>query len=118
VHADARTFGDTDWAQIVALYDQLLVLDPSPVIAVHRAVAIGERDGAPAGLAAMGKIAEAPTLQRYAVYHAARGQLLRRVGREPEARAVYDDAIRLSKNRVELRDLRRRRAAGTVEGER
>lgn len=112
VHADAPTFGDTDWSQIIALYDQLAAVDPSPIVAVHRAVAIGEFAGAATGLAAMEDIAGHRALQRYAVYHAARGLLLRRVGRETEARAAYDDAIRLSDNPAELRDLRRRRSNG------
>ncbi|GAB3500033.1 RNA polymerase sigma factor [Flexivirga lutea] len=73
VHASANRFEDTDWCQVVALYDQLAAVDSGPVVAVHRAIAIGERDGAAAGLAVLDTLAAEPTLQRYAIHHATRG---------------------------------------------
>lgn len=112
VHADARRFEDTDWAQIVALHDQLAVADPSPAVAVHRAIAIGERDGAPTGLAALDELTTDRAMQRYAVYHAARARLLTQLGRMTEADAAYDRAVELTDNRAERRALRRRRASG------
>ena len=109
VHADAREFRDTDWRQIVALHDQLAILDPSPVVAVNRAIAIGERDGEEAGLEALGRLATDSMLQCYPVLHAARARLLARVGRGDEAAAAYERAIGLTDNAVERRALERRR---------
>ncbi|OYN86547.1 RNA polymerase subunit sigma-24 [Parenemella sanctibonifatiensis] len=109
VHADAASFAATDWDQIVRLYDQLSVHGRSPVVAVHRGVAIGQRDGAAAGLAALGEIADQDRLASYPVHAAARADLLRRCGRTEQARAEYDRAIMLTTNVAERRDLRRRR---------
>ncbi|HWC24234.1 MAG TPA: sigma-70 family RNA polymerase sigma factor [Flexivirga sp.] len=113
VHTDAPSFGDTDWGQIVALHDQLAAIDPSPVAAVNRAIAIGERDGAPAGLQALDRIAGDRTLRRYPVLHAARARLLARVGRGDEAAAAYEQAIGLTDNAAERRALQRQRALGS-----
>lgn len=112
VHAEAATAADTDWARIVALYDLLLALRPSPVVALNRAVAVAERDGPAAGLAALEAIDAAP-LERYQPLHAVRADLLARVGRTDEARQAYDRAIELSANAVEARFLATRRAALT-----
>lgn len=111
VHADTADFTQTDWSQIVALYDQLAALDRGPVVAIARAVALGERDGADAGLRALGVLEDDRAAARYAIYHASRAHLLLRAGRPADARAAYDDAIRLSTNTAERRDLEIRRNA-------
>ncbi|PZF85559.1 RNA polymerase sigma factor [Jiangella anatolica] len=107
VHTSAREFRDTDWSQIVALYDQLARLDPSPIVALNRAIALAELDGADVGLAAVDRLGEA--LAGYHAYHAARADLLRRLDRRSEARAAYDRAIELAGNTAETAYLARRR---------
>lgn len=107
VHTSARAMADTDWSQIVALYDQLTHLDPSPLIALNRAIAVAELDGPEVGLAALDRLAE--PLSAYHAYHATRADLLRRVGRGGESRAAYDRAIELAGNIAEIAYLRRRR---------
>ncbi|MEV4536176.1 RNA polymerase sigma factor [Asanoa sp. NPDC049518] len=103
VHTDA---GDTDWQQIVRLYDQLLVVAPSPVAKLHQAVAVAEVDGPQAALT----IVDALDLDRYHLYHAVRADLLRRSGRGGEAVGAYDEAIARTDNAAERRFLERRRA--------
>jgi RNA polymerase sigma-70 factor (ECF subfamily) len=88
VHADAATAGETDWSQIVALYDQLLVVAPTPVVALNRAVAVGEVRGAVAALALVDEL----DLDNYHPFHATRADLLRRLGRSGEAAAAYERA--------------------------
>lgn len=88
VHADAPTFADTEWPQIVALYDQLLAIAPTPVVALNRAVAIGEMYGAATALA----LVEELNLADYYPFHAVRADLLQRVGRESEAVEAYEKA--------------------------
>ena len=90
-HALAPSWEATDWAAIVSWYDVLLGVDPSPVAALNRAVAIGERDGAQAGLAAIDEVADLPGLETYPYLHAARAVLLRRLGRDDEAASA--DAV-------------------------
>jgi RNA polymerase sigma-70 factor, ECF subfamily len=107
VHTSARDVRDTDWAQILALYNQLARLDPSPIVALNRAVAVAELDGPDVALAAIGALAE--PLAGYHAYHATRADLLRRLGRSPEARAAYDRAIELAGNTAEIAYLTRRR---------
>jgi RNA polymerase sigma-70 factor (ECF subfamily) len=107
VHTSAGAFGDTDWSQIVALYDQLVRLDPSPVVALNRAVAVGELDGPAVALAELDGLAGA--LAGYHAYAAARAELLRRLGLPAEARAAYDRAIELAGNTAEVATLTRRR---------
>ncbi|WP_285724471.1 RNA polymerase sigma factor [Psychromicrobium xiongbiense] len=107
VHTSARTMGDTDWCQIVALYDQLAHLDPSPVVALNRGIAVAELDGPSVGLALIEPLST--ELADYHPYHAARADLLRRAGREREARAAYDAAIGLAGNSAEVAYLSRRR---------
>jgi RNA polymerase sigma-70 factor (ECF subfamily) len=85
VHADALTIEQTDWSQIVALYDQLLAVAPTPVVALNRAIAIGEVQGPAAALALVDELA----LDNYYPFHAARADLLRRLGRNSEAAAAY-----------------------------
>jgi RNA polymerase sigma-70 factor, ECF subfamily len=97
VHADAPTWADTDWAQVVALYDQLLAVTPTPVVALNRAIAVAELAGPAAGLALVDDL----DLASYQPLHAARADLLRRLGRTEEARAAYDRAVELSGNPAE-----------------
>jgi RNA polymerase sigma-70 factor (ECF subfamily) len=106
VHTSASEVGATDWAQIVALYDQLVRLDSSPVIALNRAVAVAEVDGPQVGLAAVDLLEKA--LTGYHAYHAARADLLRRLGRREECRAAYERAIQLAGNIAEIASLTRR----------
>ena len=107
VHTSARDVRDTDWSQVVALYDQLVRLDPSPIVALNRAVAVAEIDGPEVALAAVDRLAE--TLAGYHAYQAVRADLLRRLGRSQESRAAYDRAIELSDNTAETAYLTRRR---------
>ncbi|MGW3481807.1 RNA polymerase sigma factor [Rhodococcus indonesiensis] len=106
VHSDAATIETTDWRQVVALYDQLLVVAPTPVAALHRAVAVAEVDGPAAGL----DLVDALDLDRYHLWHAVRADLLRRLGRLPEAAAAYDAALARATNAAERGFLQRRRA--------
>jgi RNA polymerase sigma-70 factor (ECF subfamily) len=105
VHTSARTAADTDWSQLVALYDQLTRLDPSPIVALNRAVAIAELDGPEVGLALVDRL----PLSGYHAWHAARADLLRRLGRSAEAREAYDAALRATQNTAERAYLSRRR---------
>ena len=107
VHTSARNLRDTDWSQVVALYDQLLLLDPSPIIALNRAIAAAELDGPEVALTAIDRLDD--TLAGYHAYHATRADLLRRLGRSQESRAAYDKAIELSGNTAEAAYLTRRR---------
>ncbi|OMH36940.1 RNA polymerase sigma factor [Tersicoccus sp. Bi-70] len=109
VHMSAATFDATDWGQIVALYDQLIRLDPSPVVALNRAVAVAELDGPEVGLALADRLGAA--LAGYHPFHATRADLLRRLGRHAEAGAAYSHAIALTGNPAEKAVLERRRAA-------
>jgi RNA polymerase sigma-70 factor (ECF subfamily) len=104
VHADAPSAAATDWAQIVALYDQLLAFRPDPVVRLNRAVAVAELRGAAAGLVALDEL-DAAALAAYQPYHAARADLLARAGRHTEALAAYDRALELTTNPVEHRFL-------------
>ena len=103
VHADAATVEDTDWSQIVALYDQLLAVAPTPVVALNRAVAIGEAHGPEAALALVHEL----DLENYYPFHATRADLLRRLGREGEAAAAYARAAALAPTDAERDFLRR-----------
>lgn len=105
VHTDARDFRDTDWSQILALYDQLVRLDPSPIVRLNRAVAVSELDGPEVALA---EIAGLP-LEDYQAWHATRAHLLGQLGRNTEALAAYERAIVLSNNAAETAYLIRRR---------
>ncbi len=108
VHTSARDMRGTDWTQIVALYDQLIRLNPSPIVALNRDIAVAELDGAEVALAAVDRLDEA--LSGYHAYHAARADLLRRQGRSQESREAYDKAIELACNTAETAYLTRRRA--------
>ena len=106
VHAEAPSARETDWSEIIGLYDALSRLDPSPVIQLNRAVAVAMRDGPAAGLALVdGLMGE---LQGYHLAHAVRADLFRRLGRKPEAAEAYAKALSLSKQGPERRFLKRR----------
>ena len=109
VHSDALSTAETDWRQIVRLYDQHLAIAPSPIVALNRAVAVAEVEGPRAALA----IVDGLALESYYLYHAIRADLLRRLGRDVEAVEAYDAAIALSENAAEREFLRRRRALGS-----
>jgi RNA polymerase sigma-70 factor, ECF subfamily len=107
VHTSARDIRATDWSQVVALYDQLVRIDPSPIVALNRAIAIAELDGPEVALAAFDRLED--KLAGYHAYHAARADLLRRLGRSQESRAAYSKAIELAGNTAETAYLTRRR---------
>jgi predicted RNA polymerase sigma factor len=101
VHAEAPTWPDTDWSEIVALYDVLLQLWPSPVVALNRAVGIGFRDGPAAGLAALDPLLDEPALAPYGYLSAARADFLRQLRAWGPAAEAYQEALALTDNQVE-----------------
>jgi RNA polymerase sigma-70 factor (ECF subfamily) len=101
IHAEAPTWQQTDWREVVALYDLLVRIWPSPVVALNRAVAVGFAHGPDAGLAALDVLAAEPQLAGYGYLAAARADFLRRLGRIAEARASYGEALLLSENAIE-----------------
>ena len=105
VHSDAATVADTDWRQILQLYDQLLVVAPSPVAALNRAVAVAEVDGPAAALAELDNL----HLDGFYLFHAIQADLFRRLERDADAAAAYDAAIALAGNNTERAFLQRRR---------
>jgi RNA polymerase sigma-70 factor (ECF subfamily) len=105
VHSDAPTAAATDWMQVCQLYDQLMAIAPSPVVALHRAVAVAELDGPDAALT----LVDALDLDRYYLFHAIRADLLRRLGRTDDASLAYQAAIDRTGNTTERDFLRRRR---------
>ncbi len=105
VHTDAPSASDTDWSQVVALYDQLTRLDPSPIVALNRAVAVAELDGPGVALAIIDRL----PLTGYHAWHAVRADLLRRLGRSAEAKDAYDAAIDATQNSAERAYLSRKR---------
>ncbi|MFK4087972.1 RNA polymerase sigma factor [Kribbella sp. NPDC020789] len=107
VHTSARDVRDTDWSQIVALYNQLVRLDRSPVVELNRAIAVAELDGPDVALATVDKLESA--LSGYHAFHATRAELLRRLGRSDDSRAAYTQAITLAGNTAEAAYLTRRR---------
>ena len=117
LHDEAADFAGTDWPQIVTLYDVLLAIDPSPVIALNRAAAIAMRDGPEAGLALLDELAGEPRLRDYHPFALARADLLHRLGRLPEATAAYERALRLAGAEPERDHVRRRLAAITTSTE-
>jgi RNA polymerase sigma-70 factor, ECF subfamily len=108
VHADAATAADTDWNEIVGLYDVLLRADPTPVIELNRAVAVAMRDGPGAGLELIDAILDRGDLQDYRLAHAARAELCRRLGRTEDARTSFERALALARQAPERRFLERR----------
>jgi len=107
VHGDAAEAADTDWRQVVALYDQLMAIAPTPVAALNRAVAVAEAEGPAAGLT----LVEALDLGAYHLFHAIRGELLQRLGRRGEAALAYEAAMALTENGAERALLARKLAA-------
>jgi RNA polymerase sigma-70 factor (ECF subfamily) len=114
VHAQAPSAAATDWAEIVALYDALLVADPSPIVELNRAVAVAMRDGAAAGLALVDAILARGDLAEYRLAHAARAELCRRLGNTAEARTSFARALTLTRQEPERRFLERRLAEITT----
>jgi RNA polymerase sigma-70 factor (ECF subfamily) len=110
VHAEAPTPAATDWTEIVGLYDALAQIEPSPVIALNRAVAVAMRDGAAAGLMLIDALLSRGDLTDYHLAHAARAELCRRLGRTAEARTSYERALGLTQQAPERRFLERRLA--------
>jgi len=110
LHAEAPSAGETDWPQIVALYDVLARLDPSPVVELNRAVALAMRDGPAAGLAVVDAILARGELKDYHLAHAARADLCRRLGRRADARVSYERALALARQEPERRFIQQRLA--------
>jgi RNA polymerase sigma-70 factor, ECF subfamily len=110
VHSDAPTAAETDWRQILLLYDQLLALTPSPVVSVHRAVAVAEVEGPETALALLDDL----DLDRYGLFHAIRADLLRRLGQTRRAASAYKTAIAYTDNASERAFLRRRLSSVTA----
>ncbi len=107
VHTSASSINDTDWSQIVALYDQLVRIDPSPIVALNRAIAVAELDGPVVALALVDRLGN--ELNDYHAFHATRADLLRRVGATQASREAYNKAIELAGNSAEVAALQRRR---------
>ncbi|AGZ43154.1 RNA polymerase sigma factor [Actinoplanes friuliensis] len=108
LHDEAPHLDATDWEQIVALYDVLLALTPSPVVALNRAAAVAMRDGPEAGLELLDELADEPALRGHHPYPAARADLLHRLGRDAEAAAAYREALDLAGTGPDREHLRRR----------
>jgi RNA polymerase sigma-70 factor (ECF subfamily) len=108
VHAEARTADETDWKQIAGLYVMLDRYQPSPVVSLNMAVAVAMSEGLEQGLAMIDNLGAGGELDSYHLYHAARADLLRRMGRDREALESYQRGLALTSNAVELRYLRRR----------
>jgi RNA polymerase sigma-70 factor (ECF subfamily) len=108
VHAEAESVAATDWRQIVALYDQLVQIQPSPVVQLNRAVAIAMRDGPEAGLAQIDAVLEHGELANYYLAYSARADMYRRLGRTAEARASYEKALALTQQEPERQFLQER----------
>lgn len=109
VHSEARVAAETDWQEIAALYRELLQIAPSPVIALNHAVAVAMSEGLEAGLRLIDQAGATGELRDYHLFHAARADLLRRLGRKADAVAAYEKALKLATNNVEQEYLRRRR---------
>ena len=116
VHDEAPTAADTDWAQILGLYEVLRRVSPSPVVDLNRAVAVMQVDGPEAGLAAVDALGVDPSMAEYRFFHATRADFLRRLGRGGEAAAAYERALALATNGPERAFLRRRIAEVRARG--
>ncbi len=108
VHAEAESVAATDWGQIVALYDQLARIQPSPVVQLNRAVAIAMRDGPEAGLTQIDAVLEDGELADYYLAHSARADMCRRLGKTAEARSAYEKALALTQQEPERQFLQER----------
>jgi RNA polymerase sigma-70 factor (ECF subfamily) len=111
VHAEAPSAADTDWNEIVGLYDLLMRASPSPIVALNRSVAVAMRDGPEAGLNELDGLLADGELDKYQLAHAARADLCRRLGRHAEARKSYQRAIQLTQQGPARRFLEKRLAA-------
>jgi RNA polymerase sigma-70 factor (ECF subfamily) len=110
-HARAGTADDTDWAEIASLYGQLVRLTPTPVVALNHAVALAMSQGLEEGLTRIDGLGVSGALSEYRLFHAARADLLRRLGRRPAALDAYEKALEMTTNRVEEAYIRRRIAS-------
>jgi RNA polymerase sigma-70 factor (ECF subfamily) len=108
VHAETESAAATDWGQIVAIYDQLVRIQPSPVVQLNRAVAIAMRDGPEAGLADTDAVLGHGELADYYLAHSARADMCRRLGRTAEARSSYEKALALTQQEPERQFLQER----------
>jgi RNA polymerase sigma-70 factor (ECF subfamily) len=108
LHAEAPSPKETDWPQIAALYRELLLLEPSPVLALNHAVAVAMSEGYASGLQRIEQLGASGELKNYHLFHAARADLLRRLGRKAEAEIAYCRALELASNKVEQDFLRLR----------
>jgi len=111
LHAEAKDAAETDWAQIAVLYDELARINPTPVVLLNGAVAVGMSQGAGRGLALIEEVGGSGALDRYHLYHAARADMLRRLGSRPAAAEAYRRALSLTANGIERTFLERRLAA-------
>jgi len=111
LHAEAKDAAETDWAQIAVLYDELARINPTPVVLLNGAVAVGMSQGAGRGLALIEEVGGSRALDRYHLYHAARADMLRRLGSRPAAAEAYRRALSLTANGIERTFLERRLAA-------
>src|SRR5262249_55939522 len=108
VHAEAASPAQTDWHEIATLYERLLEISPSPIVALNHAVAVAMSEGLDRGLAQIEQVGESGRLEQYHLFHAARADILRRLGRRTESAAAYEAALRLVTNQVEKDYLRER----------
>ncbi len=108
VHAEAKTSGETDWRQVVALYKELMRINSSPIVALNHAAAVAMSEGLEDGLTLMEEVGGDGKLEHYYLFHAARADLLRRLNRPQEAQAAYLRALSLTTNHVEQQFIRRR----------
>jgi RNA polymerase sigma-70 factor (ECF subfamily) len=118
LHAEAASAAETDWRQIAALYEKLLTLNPSPVIALNHAVAIAMSEGIEEGLKRIDDLGRAGALDQYYLFHAARADLLRRLNRNEEAAAAYAQAAGLTTNQIEHDFLKARLRQLPIAGQR
>jgi len=107
-HSQAKEASQTDWNEIIVLYEQLMMRDASPIVALNHAVAVGERDGAAAGLFLVDQLSESASMQRYYLFHSTRGDFLQRLLRISEALRAFEQALELCSGPVERRFLSRR----------
>jgi RNA polymerase sigma-70 factor (ECF subfamily) len=110
VHAEAKTSGQTDWRQVVALYQELMRINSSPIVALNHAAAVAMSEGIEDGLTLMEEVGRGGKLAHYYLFHAARADLLRRLNRPQEAETAYLRALSLTSNHVEQQFIRRRLA--------
>ncbi len=113
LRAFAPSFAATDWSRVIALYDRLMSVAPSPVVALSRAIAVAERDGPAAGLAALAAISDVERLSAYPFYPAALGEFELRLGHYAAAQRHFSTALALSRNDTERRFLEKRRATAS-----